>query len=93
LEKIQALNIPQGQLQELGQFLARNERAAWAEALKLYRRIKKEKGIDLFEGMTNQELKNFLEKDLESYDVIFHHLMPNPQLKLFLIKNFGGSSK
>ncbi len=54
----------------------RDERMAWAVGLKLYRRIKDERGIDLLGGMKREEAFNMVNHDLESYQNIYGKLLP-----------------
>lgn len=67
--------------------LAREERDAWAASLRLHRQIKKEKGVDLFGGMTNKEITTSLEEDLAAYQRLYAMLVPQPRPKLFLTKD------
>lgn len=66
--------------------LARKERDAWAEALKVYRRIKSEKGIDILGGVKSESITKALEGDLASYHLAYGILVPEYQGTLFLNK-------
>lgn len=49
--------------------LAKNERDAWANALRIQRQIKKEKGVDILEGASKDEIFKFIyDRALGSYE-------------------------
>lgn len=51
--------------------------------------MKKEQDIDLLDGVRNKEIIKAIEKPLDSYDQIFRQLLPEQQIKLFLVKKIG----
>lgn len=86
-------NIPQDKLENYVKCLADFERVAWANALKLYRKIKQEEGVDLFAGIKNKEIIQAIEGPLGGYEKFSGQLLPEQQFKLFLIKKFGEEAK
>lgn len=88
-EGVKTLKIPEPDLEKFIKMLAKEERTAWAEALKLYRRIKQETEIDLLGGTQFKEMSQLLEDPLENYEKILGQLLPNQQAKLFLAKKFN----
>jgi len=93
VQEIKALHIPKEKLAEYIKFLAQCERRGWAEGLKLYRKIKKEKNIDLFEGIKNKVIIDLVKDPLKSYERICGELLPEQQFKLFLVKKFSEEDK
>lgn len=86
-------NVPKDKLSELIKIKARNERMGWAEALKLYRRIKKDKGLDILTGFKNKEIFELMNNALGNYEKVYRDLLPEHQAKLFLVKKYGGENK
>jgi len=90
IREFQKLDIPEDRLVEFTKSLARDERTAWAEALKLYRKIKKDKDLDLLEGAKTKDIIEFMEQaSLGQYYKFFKRLLPEQQFKLFLVKKLG----
>ncbi len=89
--EIRKSDIPEDRLAEFIKSIASIERMGWAEALKLYRKIKKDGDLDLLEGAKTKNIIGWLEQaSLGIYDKVYGELLPEQQFKLFLIKKFGG---
>lgn len=73
------------EIDEFVKKLAHTERIAWACALKLYRKIRKENGIDFLGGVESKEISRLIESDLKSYQDLYGLLVPQ-ETKLFLSK-------
>lgn len=67
---------------------ARVERSAWANALQLYRKIKKEKGINFLGETNSKEILEMVNSNLASYQSAYGILVPKQQVKLFLTKKY-----
>lgn len=85
-EKVKKLNLPQDMLKKYIDLAVRSERAAHAEALNLYRQIKKEKEIDLLAGLKNKDIIELTNYPLKVNDDIYRFLYPEERMKLFLAR-------
>lgn len=75
------------------QALAQEERAVWAEALRLYRKIKKEKDIDILGQTTSAHLRSLIDTDLASYQNRYGKLIPEQQVRLFLTRKYAPETR
>lgn len=88
---IKELNIPVKSIEFFIKNMARNERTAWAEALKLHRKIKRDAGINILGDLENKEVIDFMKDALGKYEKVFGQLLPEQEIKLFLAKKFSNA--
>jgi hypothetical protein len=75
------------------QRLAKNEREAWARALKLYRRIKDEQGVDLLAGTKNKKILECVNSEdtlgwYQKHYEFFESLVPEESVGLEFFRRF-----
>lgn len=85
-ENVKKLNLPQDELKNYIDLSVRLERGAHAEALNLYRKIKKDKEIDLLAGLKNKDIIELTNYSLKANDDIYRFLYPEERVKLFLAR-------